>query len=436
MPNRNNLKYFKWAYESIRKNQGEHTVWILSASDACTDGTLEHYEQLAAIDPHFKYLVNRGPDRLGHTILYDKIIYELCETNLAMIYHCDMYLCPGALDAIERLMYRSEITHSEIVDGQKSEGWQVLKNRKRVASLTRIEPPLHPVGREKIVMDFGSEPDNFDEIGLNTQLQIFEKLNTWKQIVSAGQWIGVPLKGTTAGVFAPWAFWVDEFKAIGGHDWRNFSPQSREDDDVWNRLLLNGVEFLQTREGFVYHLTCRGNRRNVLDGAADIKTDNPEWVTQNMRSMRNFIRKWGYFVRHDEWHHPVLAHKYDVGCVIKNCTYNLMANLEPWFSEIQVDLPIEQLNHYIESEQVNTKFDLRGRLSTGSESSHDIICYIDGNRFTGDDFVNIQQLSDIVGGESPDDGCEFELGNLRLKVNKKRTLEQELIICENEPIEL
>ena len=38
-PGRNNLKYLKWSYDSIRKNQGNHTVEICVADDASTDGT-------------------------------------------------------------------------------------------------------------------------------------------------------------------------------------------------------------------------------------------------------------------------------------------------------------------------------------------------------------------------------------------------------------
>jgi hypothetical protein len=41
VPNRDNLKYFKWSYDSIRKNQGNHEIYICSAADACKDGTVE-----------------------------------------------------------------------------------------------------------------------------------------------------------------------------------------------------------------------------------------------------------------------------------------------------------------------------------------------------------------------------------------------------------
>ena len=38
IPSRNNLKYLKWSYDSIRKNQGNHEVEICVADDASTDG--------------------------------------------------------------------------------------------------------------------------------------------------------------------------------------------------------------------------------------------------------------------------------------------------------------------------------------------------------------------------------------------------------------
>ena len=49
-------------------------------------------------------LRNEGPTRLGHTILYDKLVNEVATSDICMIWHADMYLCPGALDAIEKHM--------------------------------------------------------------------------------------------------------------------------------------------------------------------------------------------------------------------------------------------------------------------------------------------------------------------------------------------
>ena len=90
-PGRNNLKYLKWSYDSIRKNQGEHEVEICVADDASTDGTWDWCLEMMDKDPFFKAHRNEGPDRLGHTILYDTLTNEVATNDIAMIYHADMY---------------------------------------------------------------------------------------------------------------------------------------------------------------------------------------------------------------------------------------------------------------------------------------------------------------------------------------------------------
>lgn len=430
VPNRNNLKYFKWMYNSVRKNQGLHDVWILSADDACTDGTGEYYKELSEKDPFFKYITNPGPKRLGHTILYDRIVKELCETDLAMIFHCDMYLCPGALDAIEKSMFRKR-PYIKDLDFQNwkehfsvfcADGTVFEKLKNRIVSLTRIEPPLHQVGYEKIVWNCGTEPEDFDETNLMKCLKNpdlfrygYEPITEYPKV--------------TDGVFAPWAFWTDEFKEIGGHD-SLFAPQSKEDSDIWNRFLLNGAEFIQTWEGFVYHLTCRGSRRNTIDGAPDIQTNNPEWEAQNIKSARNFIRKWGHFVKHDEYLHPIVEHKYNIGFVIKNCTYNQLYNLEIWCDNIEVDIDHTIIDRYIEFEQPNTKFNLRNRINN-TKSIPDIIVEMDGNKLEDFDYQNIQMLSEII-TSSCDEPGEYQLGNLKLNVRQLKHYENELIVVRNE----
>ena len=45
-PSRNNLKYLKWSYNAIRKNQGEHTAEICVADDFSSDGTWEWCQEM------------------------------------------------------------------------------------------------------------------------------------------------------------------------------------------------------------------------------------------------------------------------------------------------------------------------------------------------------------------------------------------------------
>jgi glycosyltransferase involved in cell wall biosynthesis len=98
-PSRNNLKYLKWSYESIRKNAGQDPT-ICVADDFSNDGTWEWCKEMMEKDKNFHAIRNEGPTRLGHTILYDRLINEVATTKIVGIYHADMYLCPGALESV------------------------------------------------------------------------------------------------------------------------------------------------------------------------------------------------------------------------------------------------------------------------------------------------------------------------------------------------
>ena len=106
IPSRNNLKYLKWAYDSIRKNQGEHKVQICVADDASEDGTWDWCDKKMKEDPNFDAILNMGPERLGLVILNDKLINEVAKYDICMVYHADMYLCPYALDSVKKIFKR------------------------------------------------------------------------------------------------------------------------------------------------------------------------------------------------------------------------------------------------------------------------------------------------------------------------------------------
>jgi len=400
-PGRNNLKYLKWSYNSIRKNQGKHEVEICVADDFSNDGTLEWCIQMAEIDVNFKFITNQSGKRLGHTILYDRLINEVATSDICMIYHADMYLCPNALDEIEKHI-----------------------KEKTIVSLTRIEPPLHPDGPEKILLDCGIEPEEFDEDMLLTQV---ERLKTKDK--------------TTEGIFAPWAFYKSDFQEIGGHD-PIFAPQSKEDTDIFNRFHLNGCKFIQTWEGFVYHMTCRGSR--FADGA----TRNPngevfmknretdEWLKQNQKSTKEFLRKWGHFCKHDTLMKPIVPPKYNIGFILKNCTPQLLETLEPWCSTIYVDEGNTPtiIKNYINLEQPNTSFDLQEKIKPyDNKKQNDILVTIDGSKFTQQDFQIIQQLSEILANDKQlhedffVEPTQFTIENLQITITNLNTYEKDLI---------
>ena len=406
-PGRNNLKYLKWSYNSIRKNQGNHEVEICVADDFSNDGTWDWCQEMMEKDPLFKAIRNEGPTRLGHTILYDTLVNEVATKDVCMIYHADMYLCPGALDAIEK----------ELKD-------------KTIVSLTRIEPPLHPPGPEKVLKDFGIEPEEFNEISL---------LQYVKDRVE--QFNEVP---TTEGIFAPWAFYKKDFQEIGGHD-PIFAPQSKEDTDIFNRFQLNGIKFTQTWEGFVYHMTCRGSRfadgaKRNPNGEVFMKNrETDEWLKQNQKSTKEFLRKWGHFCKHDALMKPIIPPKYDVGFIVKNCNdLKLLATLEPWCSTIYVDegnVPTT-IKNYIDLEQPNTSFDLNERVKPfDNEKNNEILVEINSNNFTQQDFQIIQQLSEILTNDDQlhedifIEPTYFTIENLQITIINLNTYEKDLIIC-------
>ena len=388
-PSRNNLKYLKWSYDSIRKNGGpEPTICV--ADDFSNDGTWEWCEEMMVKDPNFKAIRNEGPKRLGHTILYDELV-KIADTPIVGIYHADMYLMPKALDF-------------------------VLKHIKplHVVSLTRIEPPLHPDGPEKMLMDFGIEPEEFKE----------EEMLEWFEKVQMNQ-----ATKQTEGIFAPWFIFKEDFESIGGHD-PLFAPQSKEDTDIFNRFQLNGYKFIQTWGGCVYHMTCRGSRfadgaqRNPNGEVFMKNRETDEWLTQNQRSTRNFLRKWGHYCKHDSLMKPIIPPKYDIQYNVENGDAKVLHMLEPLCDRIVIDLDKNIIENYIEEEQPKTDFNLSKRINIDVDS--DIEISFDAKKLTQYSFSLLTEMSTILESSNIEVG-EFEVDIFNVKVNRLKTYEDNLI---------
>jgi glycosyltransferase involved in cell wall biosynthesis len=397
-PSRNNLKYLKWSYNSIRKNLG-YTHEICWADDFSNDGTWEWMQEIAKKDKNVKIHRNEGPTRLGHTILYDTLVNDYATNDIVMIYHADMYACPGLDVEVNR-----HIKKGVVVSG------------------TRIEPPLHPDGPEKILIDYGIEPEEFKEQELLTWLNSSPEYTHSKMT-----------KETTEGIFAPWAIYKSDFQKIGGHD-PLYAPQSKEDSDIFNRFVLAEYKLVQTWRGFVYHMTCRGSRfadgaKRNPDGQVFMKgRETDEWLKQNHKSTRNFIRKWGHFVKHDALLKPIVPPKYDIGLVVYGCRDDILYELEPWCSNIYVDSLL--VDRYIEQEQSETDFDLRKRVQgLFDKGRNDITIEFEAGQFNSDSFNIITSLSEILANDEELEEGEFELGIFTVKVNKVKTYEEELIVC-------
>ena len=379
IPSRNNLEFLQLAYQSIRNLETQHEILVLN--DASTDGTQEWIDSLGDEDLITHH--NPGPDRIGIVGMFDKGI-EMARTDIIMAFHADMVAAPD-LDK------------------------HILKHLEKgtVVSATRIEPPLHPDGPEKMLVDFGIEVEDFD----------IDKFNNWVNNEYK------PKHDTlvTEGIFAPWCMYKEDFLAVGGHD-ELFAPQSKEDSDIFNRFVLNGYKVLQTWEGLVYHFTSRGSRFNKhAGGGAGLNSQ--EWLYTTTKNMRNFIRKWGTMVKHDNLLKPIIAPKYDIGIILSNSNVEMLRALEPWCSTIYADCDIME---YITLEQANTSMDLKDRVKPyDNEKNNQILINLNAQNFNQQDFEYLNQLPNIL----KDSGTigEFQLGNLRITITALDTFEQKLI---------
>ncbi len=386
IPSRNNLEFLQLAYKSIRNLQTKHEILVLN--DASTDGTQEWINSLG--DDDLIVYHNPGPKRIGIVGMFDKGI-EMARTDIIMAFHADMVVAPN-LDK------------------------HILKHLKRgtVVSATRVEPPLHPDGPEKMLVDFGIEVEDFN----------IDKFNNWV----SNDYKPKHGKLVTEGIFAPWCMYKEDFLAVGGHD-ELFAPQSKEDSDLFNRFVLNGYKVLQTWEGLVYHFTSRGSRFNKHAGGAAGQNSN-EWIQTTTKNGREFIRKWGHFIKHDPLMKPIIPPKYDIGFIVKNCTDQLLEALEPWCSNIYVDEGnvLSMVDNYITLESPNTGFDLHERIRPfDDEKNNEILVTINGNKFTQQDFQVIQQLPEIL-KDSGEPAFHGELGNLIVEIfETMNTFEKELI---------
>jgi glycosyltransferase involved in cell wall biosynthesis len=260
------------------------------------------------------------------------------------------------------------IFHADMMLGKDADlkAYNYLKEKTVVCS-TRIEPPLHPNNGEKILVDFGIWPEEFKKEEFNQYVE--EHLNDTK---------------LSEGIFAPWMMYKSEFlEILGGHD--PIMHSCREDSDLFNRMLLAGFNFIQPWNSLVYHLTGRG--AGSFDGDPE---RHKKWKDDMNKSTLAFIKKWGQNVNHTNLMKPIIYPVYKKSIKILNPQPQLEEVLEPWFN--------------------------------GGE---DIIIEVDGNTFTQQDFLYIQQLNSIV-KDSGEIG-EFELGNIKIKINSLNEYQDSLI---------
>ena len=259
IPGYNNLRHLKNAYESVRKHY--KNIELILIDDGSTDGTIDWLQSLQ--DNNLKFW--REESRVGHTILYDKGI-ESASNEIIGILHADMYIAPNYIENMLKHLQRGT-----------------------VVCATRVEPPLHPAGNEKIIKDFGQD---FDSLMIDDFYKFsLKEMSESKDV-------------TSNGMFAPWILYKEDFLKIGGHD-PGFAPFPYEDSDIFQRWILAGYKMIQSRDALVYHLTCRGHRWNKEIGKND-----DEFKIFEEQARKHYLKKWGSWIKNDEYGHPILSPVY------------------------------------------------------------------------------------------------------------------------------
>ena len=383
LPSRNNLEFLKLAYTNLKKlSDGFHKILVLD--DASTDGTNEWLDSLE--DPNLIIFRNPGPERIGIVGMFDKGI-ELADTQVIMAFHADMVPSPN--------MDLNIIKHLKPLT---------------VVSATRVEPPLHPSGPEKITLDFGDDADKFKE-------KEWLEWSTKEEINNENQ--------TTEGIFAPWCMYKIDYQAVGGHD-ELFAPQSKEDSDLFNRFILNDYKIVQAWDALVYHFTSRGSRFNKHAGGAPGQ-NSEEWLHTTNKNNKNFIRKWGSFIKHDAYMKPVITPKYDMGFKVLNVSLEAIAILEPLCNNIGIENRHLFIDEYLKIEQEHTPFNLSQKIINYNNINNKVIVEFDIKRMSQQSFNVLLQLPDII-KESGEIG-EFELDVFKVTIKDMRTYENDLIIA-------
>jgi glycosyltransferase involved in cell wall biosynthesis len=374
IPSKNNLRYLKPCIKSIQDNS-YYPNEILVYVDQDNDGTVEWLET-----QNVRFIINASvePRGIGHA--YDTMFKE-ADREFVIAFHADMILGPYA--------------DKHMMD---------IKTKDNIVCATRIEPPLHPAGIEKIVQDFGMWPENL-------------KIEEFNKFVEENKSDKI-----TKSIFAPWLIRKDQHL---GHD-----PIFRsvfEDADLFRRFKLQGYDLVQSWSAMVYHLTCRGGQFAHAEKMEDFNKKDEAWQINNSISMNDYIRKWGGFLKQSDTLEPIPNVKYNIGLRVLNCfDSKFISRIEPFFDQIQCEADV---TNYIKGASALTSFDLASKFV--SELTTDMILEGDYK-----DILNNQELfnyilhnlPDLISNEVQEKG-EYELQIFKLIVNKVGQHQPKLNLC-------
>jgi glycosyltransferase involved in cell wall biosynthesis len=250
---RNELEYIKLLLQSLRDNlkYSHHEIIVFIDSD--NENTFEWLISQKQYFSNLKILKNTLPVCYGYARNINEM-FSYASNDIVSYLQSDMVI-------------------------SKDYDEYVLKHVKpnMVLSSTRVEPPLHGPGPEKHTMNFGLSPSEF-------------KYEEFLQYCENNR-----QENSTEYFFAPFTLYKEVWNSIGGHD--TSFRRSREDSDVLNRLILSGVEIVQTWEALVYHFTCTSSRgAGWYDQANAVAQERARVQEQADRvELARMYRKWGEF---------------------------------------------------------------------------------------------------------------------------------------------
>ena len=226
----------------------------------------------------------------------------------------------------------------------------------RITTYTRVEPPIYnDIYPGKVILDCGTDLESFDS-------DKFNQYSITPNLIDGGSqlFFGCMRK---------------DYIGIDGYTFKMFC----EDDDLHRRYKMAGFEH-KVSSAHVYHFVSKTSRSSNDSQQIEIQSN------------INYCRKWGS---------RTCPAKFNIAFVVKNCTPNLLPAFEPYCDRLYVDDHYgSMISNYIESEQPNTKFDLRTRvLNTSLNDPHgenDIVVEFDANEVTNHNMYILQQLPNIL----------------------------------------
>jgi hypothetical protein len=260
--------------------------------------------------------------------------------------------------------------------------------KNRITTYTRIEPPIYPdIYPGKVLMECGRDLVSF-------RADVFNTIEIEESLVDGGSQLF-------------FGCMKEDYIGIDGYTFQKFC----EDDDLHRRYKLAGFEH-KISSAYVYHFVSKTSR-----------VGNYSQIEHN--SNRNFIRKWGS---------RGIDKKYNIAYVVTHSNSQIVEALEPWCDRLYIDDEMQVVtSHYIDKEQLNTRFDLTKRVLTlghnDPKAENDIVIEFNGRKFTNADFKFLQRLPEII--QDNGDVGEFEFDIFKITISSMKEYQNDLIVCKN-----